>query len=169
MYDSFATAEEQHMTPQFFRSVMGSFPTGVTVVTTTSGDGDPVGMTVNAITSVSLDPPQLLICLAKSRYTAAAIRLNGAFVVNFLGEDQKGIASTFASNIATKFNEVSTHKGRLGIPMISDSLALAECEVRDVIDANDHMIFIGEVVGGKAGDGMPLVFFRRNYGTWAAV
>jgi flavin reductase (DIM6/NTAB) family NADH-FMN oxidoreductase RutF len=146
--------------PQTFRSVMGSFPTGVTVITTISGSGDPVGMTVNAITSVSLDPPQLLICLAKSRYTAAAIQFLGKFAVNFLSDDQKDVASIFASNGDEKFSAVRTQ--------ISGSLAQAECEVIRIIESGDHLIFIGEVMSGTSHDGMPLVFFRRNYGAWTA-
>lgn len=154
--------------PQTFRSVMGSFPTGVTVITTISGSGDPVGMTVNAITSVSLDPPQLLICLAKSRYTAAAIQFLGKFAVNFLSDDQKDVASIFASNGDEKFSAVRTQIGEQGLPLISGSLAQAECEVIRIIESGDHLIFIGEVMSGTFHDGMPLVFFRRNYGAWTA-
>lgn len=168
MQDNIATLKPQPVPSQLFRSVMGSFPTGVTVITTISETGSPVGMTVNAITSVSLDPPQLLICLAKSRYTAAAIQSQGKFAVNFLSDDQKEIASIFASNVDEKFSSVITEPSELGVPLISDSLAQAECEVRNVIDSGDHLIFIGEVVRAKAQDGMPLVFFRRNYGAWTA-
>lgn len=153
---------------QLFRSVMGSFPTGVTVITTVSKGGLPVGMTVNAITSVSLDPPQLLICLGKNRYSAEAIKSCGKFAVNFLSNDQKDVASIFASSTEEKFSTVDYHNGPLGLPLISDSLAIAECEVSSIIDSGDHLIFIGDVVNGNATDGMPLVFFRRNYGVWKA-
>ena len=168
MHDQVATLDRRPVPPQTFRSVMGSFPTGVTVITTVSETGGPVGMTVNAITSVSLDPPQLLICLAKSRYTAAAIKACGKFAVNFLSDDQKDVAGIFASSADEKFSTVRTETGDLGLPLIADSLALAECEVSSVIDSGDHLIFIGEVVSGTSKDGMPLVFFRRNYGAWTA-
>lgn len=168
MHDHIATLAPRPVPPQLFRSVMGSFPTGVTVITTLSETGTPVGMTVNAITSVSLEPPQLLICLARSRYTASAIRFSGKFAVNFLSDDQKNVASIFASNADEKFSTVRTHCGALGLPLIADSLALAECEVCKVVDSGDHLIFIGEVVSATSKDGMPLVFFRRNYGAWTA-
>lgn len=162
-----ASVTTSHAVPsQLFRSVMGSFPTGVTVITTVADAGSPVGMTVNAITSVSLEPPQLLVCLAKNRYTAAAIQSCGRFAVNFLSNAQKDIAGVFASSVEEKFNCVRYHTGMLDLPLIDESLAIAECEVSRVIDSGDHLIFIGDVVNGTANDGMPLVFFRRNYGNW---
>ncbi|WP_127519825.1 flavin reductase family protein [Mesorhizobium sp. Z1-4] len=168
MRDRVNGTSPQPVPSQLFRSVMGSFPTGVTVITTVAETGGPVGMTVNAITSVSLEPPQLLICLAKSRYTASAIQSCGRFAVNFLSNDQKEVAGIFASNAEQKFSTVGYHEGVLDLPLINGSLAIAECEVSNVIDAGDHLIFIGEVVSGRATDGMPLVFFRRNYGIWKA-
>ncbi len=155
--------------PHLFRSVMGSFPTGVTVITTTSEKGTPIGMTVNAITSVSLDPPQLLICLAKSRFTAAAIQENGRFGVNFLSDDQKQVAAVFASSAPEKFTGIKIRTGDLGVPLIEGSLARAECRVAKTVESGDHLIFIGDVLGAEAADGMPLIFFRRDYGKWEAV
>jgi len=168
MHDHANASPAQLVQSQLFRSVMGSFPTGVTVITTVSETGRPVGMTVNAITSVSLEPPQLLICLARHRYTAAAIQSSGRFAVNFLSNDQKEIAAIFASSAEDKFNAVGYRSGALELPLINDSLAIAECEVSSVMDSGDHLIFIGDVVSGTATDGMPLVFFRRNYGIWKA-
>lgn len=159
----------QPVSPGVFRSVMGSFPTGVTVVTARDADGAPLGLTVNAITSVSLDPPQLLICLAKHRYTATAVRETGKFAVNFLGRDQQDVAALFASQAEAKFDTINARRGELDLPLIPGSLAQAECSVRSIVEAGDHLIFIGEVVAGTVSDGQPLMFYRRNYGAWCAI
>lgn len=162
------TMNTRPVTPAVFRSVMGSLPTGVTVITASDTDGVPLGLTVNAITSVSLDPPQLLICLAAERHTALTIRKTRKFAVNFLGAHQKDIATLFATSTESKFDSIMTHRGMLGLPLITGSLALAECEVSSIVESGDHLIIIGKVTAGTAGDGMPLLFFRRNFGAWNA-
>ena len=149
-----------------FREIMGSFPTGVTVITTLSAEGHPVGLTANAVSSVSLNPPQLLVCLGQDRFTAQAVAAQGRFAVNFLGHDQQAIAELFASRAADKFAGLAVTEGELGVPLIDGALAYAECQVMKMIETGDHRIFVGLVLRGEAGGGVPLMFFRRHYGEW---
>jgi flavin reductase (DIM6/NTAB) family NADH-FMN oxidoreductase RutF len=149
-----------------FREVMGSFPTGVTVITTLADDGTPIGLTANAVSSVSLNPPQLLICLGREKYTAKAILSHQAFAVNFLARAQVDIAQRFASAVQDKFAGVEHAKGWKDIPVITGALAVAECEVQRTIDAGDHIIFVGLVRRGVASTGDPLMFFRKEYAGW---
>lgn len=149
-----------------FRRIMSSFPTGVTVVTTRAVDGDPVGLTANAVSSVSLAPPQLLVCLGESRHTAKLIRESGKFAVSFLSHAQRWIAERFASAEPDKFRDVAIEEGALGLPLIEGALATAECVLARQVEAGDHLIFVGSVCSGKAVEGRPLMFFQREYGTW---
>lgn len=158
--------EEVPVSSLTFREIMGSFPTGVAVITTRSIEGRPVGLTANAVSSVSLDPPQLLVCIARSRYTARAIEDTGAFAVNFLSKSQQQLAELFASPAPDKFDGTKILEGKLGLPLIAGALAQAECKVTKAVDAGDHLIFIGLVHHGRAQRGVPLMFFRRNYGEW---
>jgi flavin reductase (DIM6/NTAB) family NADH-FMN oxidoreductase RutF len=150
-----------------FREIMASFPTGVTVVTTVSGDGAPVGLTANAVSSVSIAPPQLLICLGKDRFTAKAIETHRAFAVNFLDWRQYEIAQRFASSAPDKFADIEFRAGSRGLPLLTGALAHAECELERAVDAGDHLIFIGLVLRGEARAGDPLIFFRRSYASWS--
>jgi flavin reductase (DIM6/NTAB) family NADH-FMN oxidoreductase RutF len=149
-----------------FRRIMSSFPTGVTVVTTRGADGDPVGLTANAVSSVSLAPPQLLVCLGESRHTATIIRESRKFAVSFLSYEQRWIAERFASAKHDKFSGVAVAEGSLGLPLIEGALATAECILARHMEAGDHVIFVGSVCSGKAIEGKPLMFFQREYGTW---
>lgn len=149
-----------------FRRIMSSFPTGVTVVTTLGDNGVSVGLTANAVTAVSLTPPQLLVCLGRDRYTCQAARERGAFAVNFLDHSQRWIAERFASGAPDKFADTEIFAGRLGLPLIAGALAHAECVIDKQIDAGDHMILIGCIRAGEAADGRPLMFYRREYGAW---
>lgn len=149
-----------------FREIMGSFPTGVTVVTTLDEEGKPIGLTASAVSSVSLSPPQLLICLGSERYTARSVAARGRFVVNFLGGDQQAVAERFARHADDKFAGLPVRTGEDGLPLIEGALAHAECVVTKAVPAGDHTVFVGLVVRGTAGAGSPLMYFRRHYGEW---
>ncbi|MBS7697205.1 MULTISPECIES: flavin reductase family protein [unclassified Chelatococcus] len=149
-----------------FREIMGSFPTGVTVITTRSAEGRPVGLTANAVSSVSLNPPQLLVCLGRDRFTAQVVAASKRFAVNFLDRSQQAIAERFASRADDKFAGLPIIEGELGLPLISGALAFAECRVVKTIETGDHLIFVGLVLRGEAEGGVPLMFFRRHYGEW---
>lgn len=147
-----------------FRNVFGAFPTGVTIVTTCDEVGLPVGMTVNAVSALSLDPPQLLVCLQRGKYTLAAIRDCGHFAVNFLSHDQSPLSARFASARLDKFAEVQWSPGvQTGVPCLDGVIAVAECGVSDVIISGDHEIVVGTMIAGQSREGAALVYWNRDY------
>jgi 3-hydroxy-9,10-secoandrosta-1,3,5(10)-triene-9,17-dione monooxygenase reductase component len=154
----------QTVAPQQFRNVMSYFTTGVTVVTAATPDG-PVGMTANAVCSLSLDPLLLLVCFANDARTLPPIRAGGRFGVNVLAAGQGDLARLFASKLPEeeKFADVQ-HSVHDGIPVIDGVLAWVGCTLRELIPAGDHTIGIGTVTAAEAaGDGEPLVFYRGEY------
>jgi flavin reductase (DIM6/NTAB) family NADH-FMN oxidoreductase RutF len=152
-----------------FRRIIGAFPTGVTVVTARDARGSAVGLCANSVTSVSLDPPLLLVCLDRQTYTLQSIRASSCFVVNFLRGDQEDVARLFASREADKFSALPHTGGEVGAPVIDGCAAVAECVVHELIDAGDHVIVIGRVVAGQHRDGQPLLYFGRHFRPYPAV
>ena len=149
--------------PARFRSVMGHFATGVTVVTATTADG-PVGMTANAVCSLSLDPLLLLVAFDNEARTLPAVRATGRFGVNVLAAGQEELARLFASKRpeSEKFAGVP-HTVHDGIPVIEDALAWVGCRLERLIPGGDHTIGIGAVEAAEAGLGEPLLWFRGSY------
>jgi flavin reductase (DIM6/NTAB) family NADH-FMN oxidoreductase RutF len=155
-----------------FRAVLGSFPTGVAIVTTCGEDGSPQGLACNAVCSVSAEPPLLLVCVDKRSRTLESFQKTGAFVVNILLEGRDKLANRFASKETDKFTEVewSPSTSAKGSPILDrDILACAECMLAQTIDAGDHVIMIGQVESGRANEGSPLMYFRRAYAGWPVV
>lgn len=147
-----------------FRTVLGHFATGVTVITAMYG-GAPVGMAANSFTSVSLDPPLVLFCAGKSSTTWPQIEQAGAFAVNILAADQEHVSRLFAAKGADRFDGVGYGHGTTGSPLIDGALAFLDCRITAQHDAGDHLIVVGEVVEmGLGGDAAPLLFFRGGYG-----
>ena len=129
------------------RSILGHFATGVTVVTTTDVDGEPCGTTANAFTSVSLDPPLILVCLARESQTLDMIRARRGFVANILADGQQDHSNWFAKTgvrLEPELHEFTA--GRLGLPLLSGTVAHLECEVERIDDGGDHEIVLGRVV-----------------------
>lgn len=152
-----------------FFSLMGAFPTGVTVITTLDEDGQPRGLTSNAISSVSAEPPLLLVCVDKRSRSLEALQRSGKWVVNFLAAGRGELSNLFASKEPDKFASVPWRAGENGMPLLhEDSIAWAECTTTQEIDAGDHVVFMGEVTGGQtpAPDSVPLMYFRRAYSAW---
>jgi flavin reductase (DIM6/NTAB) family NADH-FMN oxidoreductase RutF len=154
-----------------FRAIVGSFPTGVTVVTTLAEDGTPRGLTSNAFSSISADPPLLMVSVDKRSNTLESLQSRKAFVVNFLAAGRADLSNKFASREPDKFAGInwvpSQHAD--GSPILAeDSIAYAECTTYQAIDAGDHWIFLGHIEGGSTSDGDPLTYFRRGYSSWAA-
>jgi flavin reductase (DIM6/NTAB) family NADH-FMN oxidoreductase RutF len=149
--------------PDRFRSVMGHFATGVTVVTVATDDG-PVGMTANAVCSLSLEPLLLLVCFDNEARTLPAVRANGRFGVNVLGAGQEDLARLFASKRPEreKFAGVA-HTVHDGIPVIEGVLAWVGCRLERLIPGGDHTIGIGAVEAAEAGHGEPLLWLRGSY------
>ena len=149
--------------PDRFRDVMGRFATGVTVVTATAPEG-PVGMTANAVCSLSLDPLLLLVCFDNEARTLPVVREAGRFGVNVLRSDQEALARLFASKAPErdKFAGVP-HTVHDGIPVIEGVLAWVGCRLERMIPGGDHTIGIGAVEAAEAGSGAPLVWYRGVY------
>jgi flavin reductase (DIM6/NTAB) family NADH-FMN oxidoreductase RutF/DNA-binding FadR family transcriptional regulator len=147
-----------------FRRVIGSFMSGVVVITT-SDDGRPHGMTVSAVSSLSLDPPMLLVCLHSASGTQEAVRRSGRFAVNILAEDQGELAGRFAKPGATdKFDGVVVRTGRTGVPVLEGALAVVECRVAEAVTGGTHRVFLGQVLHAEANEGSPLAYFRGKFG-----
>jgi 3-hydroxy-9,10-secoandrosta-1,3,5(10)-triene-9,17-dione monooxygenase reductase component len=146
-----------------FRAACGHFATGVCVVTSLGPDG-PSGMTANAVSSLSLDPPLMIVCFALTSRTLAAVEHSRRFGVQFLAHDQEDIAARFASKLpeAEKFEGIDWRE-RAGVPSIDGSLAWLGCELRELYPGGDHRIGVGEVVDLWEVEGDPLVFFRGDY------
>ena len=111
-----------------FRRVLGHFASGVTVVTARDAEGRPVGLTASAFTSVSLTPPLVLVCVDVKARCYPALEASDRFAVNILGAHQEAVSQRFASNVDHKFEALTPHPGRLGLPMIPGALAHIECE-----------------------------------------
>jgi flavin reductase len=151
-----------------FRKAMGSFPTGVTVVTVGSADGTMHGITVNSFSSVSLDPTLVLICLNRTSPGVGLIERVGAFVVNVLSAGQEVISRWFANRYrpagSTMFDGVSFEPGVTGCPVLVDAAASFDCRLRQSHRAGDHMIMLGEVIALIHRPELePLVFHGENY------
>jgi flavin reductase (DIM6/NTAB) family NADH-FMN oxidoreductase RutF len=147
-----------------FRTVLGHFATGVTLITAMDGD-EPVGMACNSFTSVSLDPPLVLFCAAKASSTWPKIQPAKCFAANILGEDDEELCRLFATKGADRFKHLDYSKYRTGAPVIHDALAFADCETVAEHDAGDHVIVVGRVLElGYASEGKPLLFYRGGYG-----
>jgi flavin reductase (DIM6/NTAB) family NADH-FMN oxidoreductase RutF/DNA-binding FadR family transcriptional regulator len=147
-----------------FRGVIGSFMSGVVVITTING-GQRHGATVSAVSSLSLDPPMLLVCLHASSATQDAVSKSGRFAVNILAEGQGDIAGRFArSSSADKFEGVAVRTGQTGVPVLDGALAVVECRVAEAVTGGTHRVFLGEVLHAEATEGSPLAYFRGKFG-----
>jgi flavin reductase (DIM6/NTAB) family NADH-FMN oxidoreductase RutF len=146
-----------------YRHVIGHFATGVTVITSRHDDADH-GATASAVSSVSLDPPSLLVCLNRAAVTETAVRESGTFVVNILREDQGELAMRFAGRHGEKFAGLDVGRSAEGDPVLSDALARVECRVRDAVTGGTHTVFFGEVQRAEASHGDPLAYFRGRFG-----
>lgn len=145
------------------RSAMARFPTGVTVITALTGDG-PAGLSANAVTSLSLDPPLMLACVDRGSRTLRAVEQAGRFGVNVLRGDAAALAVGFASKAPTaeKWLDVGWTEAD-GIPVLDDAIVWIGCELRDVISGGDHVIVTGAVLDAIERDGDPLLFHRGEY------
>lgn len=147
------------------REVMGRFATGVTVVTLLDDQKNPQGFTVNSLTSVSLDPPLILVCVDHSAGILRCFSDNNVFTVNILSEKQEKVSGQFASKLEDKFTGIAYEAGKLGPPRIQGCLGYLECRITDKHLAGDHSIFIGRVEVTELGseEGKPLLFYSGKY------
>jgi flavin reductase (DIM6/NTAB) family NADH-FMN oxidoreductase RutF len=147
------------------RRTCARFATGITVATVTSESGEPMAMTVNSFTSVSADPPLVLICLDHRSSVLPHFRRSAWFGINVLSSDQQQISIRFSRADLASFQGIDWHWGERGVPMLDGVLATMECSVTQVVEAGDHAIFIGEVFRADCRDGEPLLYYGSEYRT----
>lgn len=146
-----------------FRRALGAFVTGVTVVTTIQSDGSPRGFTANSFASVSLDPPLILVCIAKTASSHAVFSQTDHFAVSVLAEEQKSVSGVFASKSPDKFAQVAWRARATGAPVIDGAAATFDCRTHEVVDAGDHIILLGRVVDFVHTNSSPLGYCRGAY------
>jgi flavin reductase (DIM6/NTAB) family NADH-FMN oxidoreductase RutF len=150
--------------PRTLRDALGCFATGVTVATCVDEAGRPAGLTVNSFTSVSLDPPLLLVCVAKSAASAAALIGASHFAVNVLQTGQRPASIRFSTRDEDRFGTTPWSTGEAGAPILKDSLGVFECEQFAVYDGGDHHVLVGQVIKASFDAGLdPLLYFRGSY------
>ena len=150
--------------PRTLRDALGSFATGVTVVTCFDQGGNPFGLTANSFTSVSLDPPLLLVCVHKDAQCASALTEAGHFAVNVLQTGQQPASIRFSTRHDDRFGPNDWSPGELGAPVLTESMAVFECRRHAVHEGGDHQILVGEVIKASFDPSLdPLLFFRGKY------
>lgn len=146
------------------RNALGRFVTGVTIITTVASGAEPVGITANSFTSVSLVPPLVLFNLRNQAFSCPAFQNHGYFAVNLLSDEQAHMANQFAKASIDKWSGVRYRIGRTECPILQDCLATFECKTRSIYAEGDHRIFVGEVLHmAVACDGRPLLFYGGEY------
>jgi flavin reductase (DIM6/NTAB) family NADH-FMN oxidoreductase RutF len=151
------------LTPEAFRNACASFATGVAVVTTLAPDGAPHGLTMNSFSSLSLDPPLVMVAIARDCAFLTVFEDSGHFAVNILSEAQRDLSNRFAQLPEGRFTGVNWSHGVARSPLIEGSLAVIECKTMQVLDAGDHRVLIGEALAVQTGKGRPLIFYGSDY------
>lgn len=154
-----------NLDPRALRDAFSAFTTGVTVVTAMAPDGAPLGFTANSFSSVSLDPALLLVCLARTSRNFDSITRGTGFAVNILAEDQREISNTFARPVADRFAAVSWRPGPAGSPILDGTAAWFDCRMHQIVEAGDHAILVGRIVGFANSGRNGLGYARGSYFT----
>ena len=144
------------------RKIMGHFATGVTLVTT-GGAAGAHGLTANAVASLSLDPPLVLVAVDKKAHSMEFLKANHCFAINILTLEQEAISRRFATPGPKDFHDLPVQTAETGAPILADCLAYLDCRVVEVLHGGDHEIFIGQIVAGELHEGQPLLYFSGKY------
>lgn len=169
--DNGAAGKRGGVDPPDFRRALAQLAGGVVVVTSADSGGRPAGVTATAVSSVSLEPPLVLVCLGAKSRTRETIASSGRYAINVLASGHRSHAERFATAGDGKFDGLTWESGRFGCPVLPGSIAVCECEVEQTVEAGDHTIFIGRVTGVTATDSAqnrPLLWFRGRYGRLSA-
>lgn len=153
--------------PADLRRTLGCFATGVAVITTVDGQGNPFGVTVNSFNSVSLDPPLVLWSLARRAWSLPVFDQENGFCVNILSAGQDDLCRLFSSRVEDRFAEIGWRRDALGLPVLDGALAVLSCRNWARHDGGDHEIFLGEVVGATRSEGVPLAYCQGALGPLA--
>ena len=151
------------VTSEQFRRACGRFATGVTVASALDAQGTPHGLTVSSFTSVSLEPPLVLICLGHAVTVIDIFRSAAHFGVNILSDHQRDLSEQFARKGHDRFNGVKWRPGQTGAPLIEGVLAQIECQVHQRFTSGDHDIFVGNMVRMHVAEGHPLIYYASRY------
>jgi flavin reductase (DIM6/NTAB) family NADH-FMN oxidoreductase RutF len=149
--------------PAIFRSVLGRFASGITVVTARDVAGEDHGMTVSAFCSLSLEPLQVLICVEKSTVLHGVLVDATQFVVNILSSEQESISRRFSEQIDDRFDGIGYTRGLTGSAILEGVLAVLECDIVTRYPGGDHTIYLGQVIAATAHPGSPLLYYRGGY------
>ena len=150
--------------PDSFRSVLGRFASGITVVTTRDAEGRDVGLTVSAFCSVSLDPPLVQVCVDHAASLYAALVVSTRYGVSILAAEQEALSRRFATAESTRrFDGIGYRRGESGVLLLDDALAHLECRIVASHDTGDHTMFVGEVESATARNARPLLYYRGGY------
>ncbi len=156
---------------QSFKEAMAHWATGVSIVTAVAPNGRQVGITVSSLTSLSIDPPEVLISVNKKLYTHGVILASQCFAASILRAGQTELGMRFAGmvpEVEDRFAGIETRYAATGCPLLADALAWVDCRVKQSFDGDDHTIFVGEVVAaGSAGEGEPQLYYKRQWRTLA--
>lgn len=157
------SSELRGVSPDDFRRACGRFATGVAVATALDPEGVPHGLTISSFTSVSLDPPLVLICLGHEVSVLAAFRAAAHFGINVLADDQRPLSDRFARKGCDRFGGLEWSPGLTGVPLIPGVVAAIECAVEQRISSGDHDIFIGRILHAAIHEGRPLLHYASRY------
>jgi flavin reductase (DIM6/NTAB) family NADH-FMN oxidoreductase RutF len=146
-----------------FRRACGRFATGVAIAGAIDSNGVPHGLTVNSFSSVSLDPPLILICLGHAVAAIDVFRQSRYFGLSVLRENQRELSERFAMRVDAHFESLAWRRGETGVPLLDGALAAIECETRHCIAAGDHDIFVAEMLRATVDEGEPLIYFASGY------
>ncbi|MDN7245596.1 flavin reductase family protein [Planococcus shenhongbingii] len=149
---------------RLFKEAMGNYPTGVTVVTTTNREGDPVGITVNSFASVSLDPLIILWSIDRKASSIDTFTKSGKFIVHLLANDQQELVKLFSSKNVDRFSKIKWGFSDNQLPVLEGAFAVLECETVQTVEAGDHTILIGAVTNIRTEKKDPLLYHRRHIG-----
>lgn len=145
------------------REAFGAFATGVTVVTCRDTAGQPIGFTANSFTSVSLEPPLLLVCLAKTSTNLESFSQASSFAVNVLAADQASLSTRFAARVPDRFAGTEWSPGLEGAPLLAGVAAWFDCMQHQVVDAGDHLVLMGRIIDFGRNERQPLIYLRGQY------
>jgi flavin reductase (DIM6/NTAB) family NADH-FMN oxidoreductase RutF len=157
------SSEDLSVSADEFRRACGRFATGVTVATVLDGEGMPHGLTVSSFTSVSLDPPLVLICLGYAVTMIEAFRAAPHFGINVLSAEQRELSDRFARKGCDRFDALPWEPGATGVPLLPGAIAQIECATHQRIPSGDHEIFVGRMVRAQVVDGDPLLYYASGY------
>ena len=158
-----STENLSNLSPALLRQAFGSFATGVTVVTTLDAKGNPVGLTANSFSAVSLNPPLVLWCISLNTPSFAAFRDGSHYAINVLSADQEEISNRFATPSPDKFAGLDWKAGAGGVPVLNGCIANFECRNVHQYPGGDHLIMVGQVEHYRANMDAPLLFFASKY------